>query len=259
MKKAICVLFAGILCAALLCGCSAPEHAETVVFNENSAWPKLCVTVTYEGDDARKAKILQVVGEDPVWELMYIYPGENTRFTKDAVLFYDVNFDGEKDILLPKSKTEQGVTFTAYLWDGNKGNFVYCETFESIVNPITDAATERILSGWESGSEGTYGIYRYSKDFARFELQRDVRWQPAENGNYRFTEGIYSYQPYPSAAPVPRLLSEETAEIPAKDGAPDRDHADAERFFAENNFWRIGHAEWDASLAFWYEHLDRAE
>ncbi len=95
----------------------------------------------------------------------------------------DVNFDGEKDILVQNGHYgNQGAEcYSCYLHEG--GEYVQCEGFEEIPNVSVDEENQMILSSWRNSavSHG-WGVWVYEN--GSFHLQRSLTEEYRENEGY---------------------------------------------------------------------------
>ncbi len=117
------------------------------------------------------------VRNNPVNYIVVNYPSkkdsyDSDRYVKDAcdfeVGFEDVNFDGNKDIIISLGKnTVAGISFhCAYIYDGEK--YIYNKSFESIPNYKINSEEQCI--------DGNHGntIYKYKYENGEFVLFNEL-------------------------------------------------------------------------------------
>lgn len=93
--------------------------------------------------------------------------GEDNAFgdaRSDAIRFEDINFDGDKDIVLSAGHFgNQGLLREfGWTWSRKSGRYEYCSAYYEIVNPEIDAEHQLVRSSWRnSAASHSWVIYRY--------------------------------------------------------------------------------------------------
>jgi len=120
---------------------------------------------------------------------------EDTKHDGDAwdnqgLYLVDVNFDGEKDILVQNGHYgNQGAqSYSCYLYED--GEYVYCEGFEEIPNVSVDEENRMILSSWRnSAASHGWGVWVYEN--GTFHLQRSLTEEYRENEGNEGKQVVY--------------------------------------------------------------------
>ena len=85
-------------------------------------------------------------------------------YQRDGFGLMDINFDGVKDIVLDKgSFGNQGLHFEyGWIWDGEREEYVFSESYASIGNPRVDDVHKLVRSSWRNwAASHSWAIYRY--------------------------------------------------------------------------------------------------
>jgi|GEM_PF-3292342 len=107
-----------------------------------------------------------------------IPPEENVAYSKSAVYFADVNFDGDLDIVIPLYMGANNWGFDAYLWDSAAGQFVEAPSFQDILRAAVDPDTKQMLSS-ASGSAASMYYKMYSFENGQFVQTNEFSWDIA--------------------------------------------------------------------------------
>lgn len=147
-------------------------------------------TDIWEIDLKRGNPLIRVTDGEAAYE---IKPGEDEEHMYDSIQFiymwraakisfYDVNFDGRKDLLIPATRNGAlGPTGTgfAYLWDQESGRYEFCPSYRWIDNPDVDEEQKMIRSERISWPDFySWEIYRYED--GAFVLQSMLTEEPLE-------------------------------------------------------------------------------
>jgi len=111
--------------------------------------------------------------------------------------YIDVNFDSKLDKLVPYMRPASGVYYKAYVWNEEKGDYVYAEGFENCPNISIDTERKVLLSHRTASMITSYSIITF--DGMKFDSNRGIYWEPAENyTKIHFVEKEYIREPdYP--------------------------------------------------------------
>ena len=115
---------------------------------------------------------------------------ENERFADSELYVADVNFDGEEDLVIPKSRTAYAGYAMAYVWDPDEKLFVRAPTFETIPNVALDVSDKAILSLVSGDKSTSYTIAVFDKGVRDFRVQKRLWYYANDDTMYYGEEAL---------------------------------------------------------------------
>lgn len=214
------------------------EEAYDLVFDlSNSTYPNLKVLVTFD-EEIQMATALTVFDKDTNRKLQTIPLNENDLFTSRMFCAFDVNFDGEKDILISQSSSASAQYLSAFVWDTDTMQYVYAPTFENLANVALDTDRELILSSRSSDRMVSYAISDYDEGLKDFIVRKTLSYYPddaEENMIYKEEQ-----------------LKNERMEIVKEFIKPFTNYYEMDKeladYYAKDNDWRLDSSIWENYL-----------
>lgn len=157
------------------------ESTKTFTFQVNDNMPVYTFTAfieLYPEWNSETTTKIVIADESSGEVIQTIIPPENDLFTKSAVYFSDVTFDGNTDLLIPFQLSAHYVTFYAYIWDETTEQFVKDSSFEDIWNPVIDGENKRIIARDFSDQIASYVMIPYIN--GEFVLTNSFGFMPAD-------------------------------------------------------------------------------
>lgn len=133
----------------------------------------LHIEVTADENTVASLTVTDQKTKKPIQEITL---DKNERFADSELYVADVNFDGEEDLVIPKSRTAYARYAMAYVWDPDEKEFVRAPTFETIPNAAMDI-TNRVIVSLVSGDKSTtYRIAAFDSAAGDFYVQRQLSY-----------------------------------------------------------------------------------
>ena len=131
--------------------------------SEIYAYTPYCIARMYVSTEDER--VLYYIVDHTDWQRIRYdkIDGAHPPMAKDLITFADVNFDGEEDICLKLGNfgAQGAVNVRAYLRT-DYNNYILCESFEEIPNPVIDAENKQILgTNRESAAEYSYRKFEF--------------------------------------------------------------------------------------------------
>ena len=227
MKKKLCLLITSALLLTMTACAPKKEttdHTLKVTGINGSSQKTITVKDRVTGE---KVQMIQIKG--------------NEWFMQEP-LYVDITFDGNKDIVVPYTRTAAGAYFLGYVWDSTEGRYLQADTLKEIANPALDTEEQVILSRSTASRITTYSVYGFDSKKQDFSLERSLNWGPDESGkSMQVTERTYT------AAGKEK----ETASflVPAS-GATDVDKEDTRMaaYYKAGSQWDLDSSKWNETL-----------
>ena len=159
-------------------------------FRVNESMPTFECAAYISGSEYNKQITQIVITDKSSGDLIQIItPQDSELYTKSAVYFIDVTFDGNIDILIPFERSARSITVNAYVWNEGTKKFVESPSFREIANPAIDGGSEQILSvcSMLMGSM-SYSMYSYTDD--RFVRTNAFDWHNSGDPHFLENEAI---------------------------------------------------------------------
>lgn len=116
-------------------------------------------------------------------------------YAKNRIQLIDVNFDGNRDILIDNGHFgNQGlVTYTCFL--NQNGSYERCGSFSDIANPAVDSGNKMILSTWRNwAASHSWAMYRYEEnEYILTDCLTESAVTPSPEEAESATEDIWEY------------------------------------------------------------------
>lgn len=157
---------------------SSTNSIQTFIFQVNADTPPYQCVATINNDGVERIIRIDITNAETGEAIQTIIPPENEVFTKSAVYFYDVTFQGNLALLIPLTNSSSCVTFDAYQWDTQTKQFAEMPSFQKILNPCIFAENRQILSSFSGNQTTSYGIYIFQNH--QFTRTNTLSWQPAD-------------------------------------------------------------------------------
>ena len=157
---------------------SSTNSMQTFTFQVNADTPLYQCVATISNDDVERIIRIDITNAETGEAIQTIIPPENEVFTKSAVYFYDVTFQGNLALLIPLTNFSSYVTFNAYQWDTQTKQFAEMPSFQKIQNPCISTENKQILSSFSGNQITSYGVYTFQNH--QFTQTNTLSWQPAD-------------------------------------------------------------------------------
>ncbi len=231
MKKFLSLVLIFVL-AFSLAGCGENKEEKLV------GGPKLTIaeTLKYEVKEENDMRILQIIEPSSGKVFQEIQIAAKEDIGDREYYIEDVNFDVEKDLLLPEKFEAPGVTFRAYSWNSTKGIFEEIAGFQKINNPTIDAENKLILSSRFAERVESYNKYEFSD--GEFKLIATLVIEP-KNEDFQLTET------------GPEIEGAKVLSIPADKELslePDRSHKKLAPYYKKGSYWDLDAEKWEDSF-----------
>ena len=82
-------------------------------------------------------------------------------FAQNHIAFQDMNFDGNDDICLTISANKGVFNYCCWIFDAEKGEFVYSETLSAFTSIALDTEKKQVVVAEKNGETETYVIYEW--------------------------------------------------------------------------------------------------
>lgn len=163
MKKIITLLVALVtITSVLLCFTACKDKTDTEPTTDN-------ITTTdgirYGYSAEVTATSLKVYKDDVfVQELNYPESKMDTfvlGFAQNHVAFQDMNFDGHEDICLTISANQGVFDYCCWIFQAEKGTFIYNETLSSFTSISLDTVNKQVVVTENDSEKGVFVIYEW--------------------------------------------------------------------------------------------------
>lgn len=193
MRKIFCFAFALILC--LFAGCKAEKPdtdipsdkaakenvaVETLSFKVNDSMPEYVCAYRYDDPEYPSRVTIEISAED-TGETIQTIESEYNSVSVRAVSFADINFDGNKDMIIPINNPASAIYCEAYVWGQEHEEFVHADGFDNIPNFVIDQENERILGCRTASRITSFVIYRYNENGNNFIITNSVYYEPTSS------------------------------------------------------------------------------
>lgn len=160
----------------------------------------------------------------------------------DRISFEDINFDGDKDIVLSAGHFgNQGLLREfAWIWNRKSGRYEYCSAYYEIENPQIDAENRLIRSSWRNwAASHSWAIYRYvdgefvvqsvlTEELLQGDMIPEELEAPEDAEVWRWEEEVYK------DGEVTEVKTYYAVEIAGKETVYPEE---LERYYAEDSYW----------------------
>ena len=153
------------------------QDSDTLVLHINiDSQYSFDVMVIYDSQEETLAKELLITDSLSANVFQRLAIEENESFEKKAYAI-DVNFDGNKDILIPYNKTAKGVYYMAYVWDIRNHAFVYASEFKNLPNFVLDNENKQVLTKTANDMLVTYGVACYEEAISDYVITNSLYYE----------------------------------------------------------------------------------
>lgn len=161
MKRIIAIMLLCLAAASLFaCGESKKKEEDTTA---KADWRN---TVEYEGAFYvnEKLRVLYAfdTGSITLWDnggngtvLQTIKYDTTVSDAIERIEKEDFNNDGNRDIRIIYSESEEGVRYSLFLWSEKTGHFAECNLYNEITDPVIDPDTGHVINVLDKGIFGT--------------------------------------------------------------------------------------------------------
>ena len=220
----------------------------TLRINENMPLYEYTAVIFIDEYGKEHVKQIDIVDEGSGVSIQTItlprYNDYHEVFTKYAVYFADVTFDGNLDILVPHHDSARYLAFSAFIWDDESMQFTYTPSFENIFNPTIDNENKRIIaySYMSGGWTGTYFIFLYGNN--EFIATNSFTW---EMKMVQTHSGIH-WEMYCCEMRGDTIVNEFYPLLPSMHDWPAKDDPLIKPYYAPGSFWDLDHPKWRGSF-----------
>jgi len=217
-------------------------NTQAFTFQVNSNMPFYeCITST---DDFQTTQII-IIDTDTDALIQTIITPDNQMFTKSAVYFVDVTFNGNFSIVLPIERPARYNRFNAYIWEDETKQFVETPSFQDILNPSIDYENKQILSRVHYTTESAdYCMVKFKN--GKFVKTNSFSWYPANN----YEDSMQNKEQFMRC--IEKMASDDGNQIVVKDfyvsmnsyGDIDLNDEQLRSYFETNSFWDLSSQKW---------------
>ncbi len=153
------------------------DNTVTKLFFEEIWWSENETLYKFDGKNVSKAE----------WESLtkpyFDIPKAQIEWKAYEHEFYiDVNFDSKLDKLVPHERPASAVYYKAYVWNEEKGDYVYAPSFELFPNVSIDTERQVLLAGRTASMITSHSIIIYNGE--DFEATHQMYWEPNDYQAY---------------------------------------------------------------------------
>jgi len=169
-------------------------------------------------------------------------PDGNYVFTKAAVYFLDVTFDGNLDSVIPIQNPAHYTSFDAYIWDGNAKQFVEAPSFMDVMCPVVDAEKKQFLSSMLTGLGGvSYGKFVFQN--GAFVQTNCFTYTLASQEGDAVANADTTYHYVETSGTAQTVVKDFYVQL-NDDGTMDENNAQLKPYFAAGSFWDLNSPQW---------------
>lgn len=260
MKQTLCLIFALFLLLSIFTGCkktptdlSVPEttlaatkpttySASELTTPHNTTLVSQNHSFHFTDPDSSGNRTL-FVNDSSTTQLIQTIPFFSHEWFSEYPLYWmDISFDGNNDIIVPYYRTAAKLYYKAYVWNKERGQYLYAPGFENIPNFALQEERKALLSYTVANNITVYSMYRFSEEKQDFVCWQTLYWEPAERAGslcvtqLQYTDGVEKQ--------VSRFLAA------ASDGFSEMDRTDPNilPYFQENSIWDLDNTWWQHPL-----------
>ena len=217
--------------------------AQTLTFQVNDRMPMYSCTVAMTASTVT----LDIVDAQTGAPVQSITQPTTGVFTKDAVYARDVTFSGNLALLIPYERSARSASFSAFLWDEGKKQFVEAPSFRNIRNPCIDEEGKRILSYVSGDNMTVYSMYAYKED--AFQPTGTVSWMPARDDETPVSDADKWVRFREEKGGDPETVVEDFL-VASDDGVYDLEESDArvKPYMEPGSFWDLKSDKWNRTF-----------
>ncbi len=153
----------------------ADKETARMTFAVNDTMPSYEAVVVLNGDGAAETLAVCDAATGEVLQSIAIEGDENCPDKQPHAI--DVNFDGNKDILVPYMQTSRADLFHAYVWDAGKSEFVYAPSFAGVANFVLDTENKRLLGYSMGDMRVNYAVAVYDAEAKDFVFSNSLYYE----------------------------------------------------------------------------------
>lgn len=166
-----------IIVVVIIAATSGGNDEPDVVVPSQSTTLPVTESVIRKGYSAEVLEKSLKVYKDDVFVQELTYPTDhNGKFVlglaKNHIAFLDMNFDGNDDICLTISASQDKYAYYCWVYDAEKDEFQYNKTLSSLTSISLDAEKKQVVSTEEKDGKKVYVIYEWKDgEFKKLETK----------------------------------------------------------------------------------------